>query len=119
MILYTAPMWKWKGAEALLIPFVDVTVKSGEKLFAPEWDFLMKYKQDQDEEAYIEKFIPLMRESYRHNTEEWLEYLNQEAIVIACYCAAGKFCHRHLLVDIFQKVCEHHDIPFEYRGELG
>ena len=119
MILYTAPLWKVDAAAAVFADMHDVTVKSGDTQFAPTWDFLMEYKRDQDEGKYISKFIPLMRENYKNNTQYWVDFLSQESITIGCYCKAGKFCHRHLLVDIFKKVCEHHNIPFRYGGELG
>lgn len=118
MKLYTAQMSGWRKAEKLGIPFVDVTVKSGDKMFAPTWDFLMEYKSDQDEDKYISKFTPLMRKNYLNNKQYWLDFLSQEEVVIACYCKAGKFCHRHLLVDIFEKICNHEGIGFERGGEL-
>lgn len=118
MKIYTAQMSGWRKAEKLGIPFVDVTVKSGNKMFAPTWDFLMEYKNDQDEEKYISKFIPLMRKNYSENKQYWLDFLSQEEVVIACYWRTGKFFHRHLLVDIFEKICKYEGIEFERGGEL-
>lgn len=118
MNLYTCQISSWRKAKKLGVPFLDVTVKSGDKHFAPTWDFLMKYKEDKNEDAYIAKFIPLMRDNYSKNTQYWLNVLTQDSLAIGCYCAKDKFCHRKLLVDIFQKVCKHHNIPFEYKGEL-
>lgn len=118
MKVYTIQMSKWRKAEKLGIPFKDVTVKSGDKLFAPTWDFLMEYKQDLDEQKYTSKYIPLMRNSYKQHKEKWLESCNTESVALACYCKAGKFCHRHLLVDILKKVCEANNIEFEYKGEI-
>ncbi len=118
MKIYTAQMSGWRKAEKLGIPLVDVTIKTGDKMFAPTWDFLMEYKSDQDEDKYINKFTPLMRKNYLNNKRYWLDFLSQDEVVIACYCKAGKFCHRYLLVDIFEKVCKHEGIPFELGGEL-
>ena len=118
MKIYTCQMSQYRKAKSLGISFYDVTVKSGDKQFAPTWDFLMKYKQDGDEQAYIEKFIPLMRENYINNKKYWIDFLSQDEIAIACYCKKGDFCHRHLLVDIFEKVCKHNNIKFERGGEL-
>jgi len=118
MKLYTCQLSKWRKALELGIPFKDITVKSGDKQFAPTWDFLMKYKSDLDEESYTKSFLKLMRSNYTNNKEYWVELLNQEELAIGCYCASGKFCHRHLIVKIFKKICEHHKIPFEYKGEL-
>lgn len=118
MKIYTIQMSKWRKAEKLGIPFKDITVKSGDKLFAPTWDFLMEYKQYLDEEKYISKYIPLMRESYKNNKDKWLELCNMEQVAVACYCKAGKFCHRHLLVDILEKICQANNIEFERMGEI-
>lgn len=118
MKLYTAQLGRWREAKKRDIPFINTTVKSGDKTFAPTWDFLMKYKDDQDEEAYIEKFIPLMRKSYQDNRQVWDDLVDMEVVCLACYCKAGKFCHRKLLVDILQKICLYRGIEFEYLGEL-
>lgn len=118
MKLYTIQLSKWRKAESLGIPLLDVTVKSGDKTFAPTWDFLMEYKKDLNENRYIEKFIPLMRLSYKDNKQRWLEVCKMDQIAIACYCRSGKFCHRHILVDMFRKVCESNNIEFEYKGEI-
>lgn len=118
MKIYTCQMSKWRVAQELGLPFKDVTVKSGDKQFAPTWDFLMEYKEDSDEGKYRDKFLPLMRKNYSHNKEYWLDFLRQDEVVISCYCKKGDFCHRHILVDIFEKICYHEEIPFERGGEL-
>lgn len=118
MKIYTIQMSKWRKAEKLGVPFKDITVKSGDKLFAPTWDFLMEYKQDLDEEKYISKYIPLIRESYKNNKDKWVELCNMGSVAVACYCKAGEFCHRHLLVDILEKVCQANNIEFERMGEI-
>lgn len=116
MKVYTCQMSKWREAARLGIHFLDITVKSGDSPFAPTWDFLMEYKKDLDEDKYIKKFTILMRKSYAGNKSRWLEVCNMEAVVLACYCKAGKFCHRHLVVDMLEKVCNNEGIDFE-RGE--
>lgn len=118
MKIYTSQMSGWRKAEKLGIPFKDVTVKSGDKQFAPTWDFLMEHKKDYDEDKYLSKFMPLMRKNYSQNKEYWLDFLSQESVIIACYCRSGEFCHRHTLVDIFERICNHEGILFERGGEL-
>ncbi|AUR89251.1 protein of unknown function DUF488 [Vibrio phage 1.121.O._10N.286.46.C4] len=118
MKVYTCTLNNVDMVELLDIPWLDVTVKSGDKTFAPTWDFLMEYKKDKDEQKYVDKFIPLMRESYKSNTASWMELINKKEVALACYCRAGQFCHRHLLVDILEKLCNHHGINFERGGEL-
>jgi uncharacterized protein YeaO (DUF488 family) len=116
-------MSSWRKAKSLNIPFYDVTVKSGDKIFAPSWDILMKYKSNDNilerESVYIEAFTKHMRESYKNNKQYWIDFLSQEEVAIACYCKAGSFCHRKLLVNMFEKVCRIHNIDFEYIGELA
>lgn len=119
MILYTTTVRNMENCELLGIYPLDVTVKSGDKMFAPTWDFLMEYKRTEDEQDYVDKFFPLMRDNFKKDPEYWLSMCRQEEpIALACYCRAGKFCHRHLLVEILEKICKHYKIPFEYKGEV-
>lgn len=122
MKLYTIQISSWRKAKALNIPFIDVTVKSGNKAFSPSWEILSRYKnnpnKEEREDIYIPEFTAHMRESYKNNKEEWLNLLNQDEVAIACYCKQGDFCHRLILVDFFEKVCKIHGISFEYKGEL-
>lgn len=123
MKLYTAQMSMGKTIpKKFNIPVLDVTVKSGDRLFAPSWKFLMEYKSsDKGEIAqknYTEAFIMHMRQSFRINPNHWRGALAQDVLCILCYCPAGAFCHRLLLVDLFEKQCRHWGIPFAYGGEI-
>ncbi len=124
MKLYTIQMSRWRKAKELGITFYDITIKSGDKLFAPTWDMLTEYKNNPDktqrEKDYTIKYHKLMRESYKNNRQHWLDLLQNESLAIACYCSSkeGTFCHRHLLVKYLKKVCEQHNLKFEYKGEL-
>ena len=122
MKLYTIQMSSWRKAKELNVPFYDVTVKSGDKTFAPSWDILMRYKNNSNiaerEKIYIKEFTKHMRQSYSLNTKYWIDFLSQEEVAIACYCKSAGFCHRYLLIDMFEKVCKIHDIKFEYKGDL-
>ncbi len=118
MKVYTVQMSKHRNIPAGTL-FKDITVKSGDKTFSPTWDLLMGYKRGEiSPERYTELFIPLMRRSYQNNKENWLELCSQHQVALACYCRAGDFCHRHLVVDMLEKICEHHGIPFENLGEI-
>lgn len=115
MELWTCQIAKWRKATN----FLDTTVKSGDKIFAPTWNLLGRYKTGQiSSDEYKEEFIKLMRQSFINNKEYWLRVLSQETLTIACYCPAGRFCHRLILVELFRAVCEKYNIPFEYKGEL-
>lgn len=115
MKLYTCQMAKWRVA----INFLDTTVKSGDKLFAPTWELLNRYRNDIiTSDEYEVEFITLMRKSFKDNREHWLTILSSDVLTIGCYCKAHGFCHRYILVKLFKSVCEIHNIPFEYMGEL-
>ncbi|AFI55368.1 hypothetical protein TSMG0085 [Halocynthia phage JM-2012] len=115
MRLYTCQIAKWRKAEN----FLDTTVKSGDKLFAPTWNLLGLYRTGQiNDEEYKTQFIELMRTSFTNNKDHWLKILNQEVLTIGCYCTPGKFCHRLILVELFKSVCLKYNINFEYLGEL-
>lgn len=108
-------MAKWRKATN----FLDTTVKSGDKRFAPTWDLLGRYRGGEiDEEGYEKEFLQLMRTSFKEHKEFWRETLSQEVLTIGCYCRAGKFCHRHILVEVFKRACEYFEIDFEYHGEI-
>lgn len=100
------------------VPIFNTTLGSGYKLMAPTWDILGPYKKDPDEAAYTEAFMPLMRERMVTDRDTWLAIANGEKIGLGCYCNPGSFCHRHLLVELFEEFCKAEGIPFEKMGEL-
>ena len=59
-----------------------------------------------------------MRDSYVNNKSRWLEVANIEGILFMCYCRPYEFCHRRILVDMFEKVCKSNGIEFSYLGEI-
>ena len=84
---------------------LDVTVKGQDpfgKLFAPTWDMVMKYKASKGTEAdkkiYIEQYHKVILNVIKNHRKEWDELLARKYVVIVCYCPAGEFCHRHLLM---------------------
>lgn len=119
MILYTIQVPRWRRAKALGIEFVDTTVKSGLSWLAPSWDIVMGVKSGKiTPEEYTVQYTELMRKSYRENKALWLELCRKDTIAIACYCPAGNFCHRYLLVEFIKAICKAENIPFEFKGEL-
>lgn len=120
MILHTTQLAQWRKVKSLNIILIDTTLKSGIKWLAPTPELLYPYKAGQiSDQGYIDVFYNLMRERYKEDKQRFIEFLSQEEICIACYCTAGKFCHRHLLVDIFRKLCVEFNIPFTYKGEIA
>lgn len=105
--VYTS-QYNYRGENRL-----DITVKSGGKVFAPTWDIVGKVKRGLiTEEQYIKKYYALMRKSYKINRNIWEEILAEEEIVLVCFCKAGDFCHRLLLAEILVK------LGAEYKGEV-
>lgn len=105
--IYTAQM-RYSGDDRL-----DITVKTGDKVFAPTWDMVMSHKSySLSDDEYKKKYIDLMRKSRRDNSSRWQEIMNKERVVLVCYCGAGKFCHRILLAKMLEM------IGAIYKGEL-
>lgn len=111
MIVQTAQL-RYTGPDRL-----DITRKTGGPdglPFAPSWDLLAPRVQGRragvvytadDDEAYRQRYLEEMRTSYRTNREAWHALLARERVVLVCYCAEGKFCHRRVLVeDVLRKL---------------
>lgn len=120
MDLFTAQMSKWRQLKAANIELIDTTVKTGEATWRPTWDMVMASKSGElSNEDYTRLYLEMMRESYRANPAEWDRLLlSTGPKAIACYCAPGHFCHRHILKDILEKICISRNIPFSYYGEF-
>jgi hypothetical protein len=114
---------------------LDTTVKSGSgagRLFAPTWELVggIKHHETAGQDArwvnyapltqdeYIADCCHLLRARYRENAAPFLELLACEQLTLCCYCAAGRFCHRHLTVDILEKITIAQGLPFVRGGEL-
>lgn len=119
MKLHTLQLGKWRVAKARGIPYLDITIKSGQVAFAPTWEMVAGSKSGQMTEAqYEQEYRRLMASSQEHYHEQWEKLLHTEEIAICCYCRKGTFCHRYLLKDILETECKKRGIPFEYLGEL-
>jgi hypothetical protein len=101
-------------AKRLGIKYLDVTIGSGDKVFAPNWDMVRGVKGGTlSEEEYSVMYTNLMRNSYRVNRARWDRILALEEIVLGCYCKVGDFCHRHLLAYMLVKC------GAVYKGEVS
>lgn len=123
MKLYTIQLAKHRLLKDTDITLLDVTVKSGLKIMAPSWEILNNYRNqgstDRAWEEYTLAFYQKMRESYAMNPQIWHRWItNDKPLALACYCRAGKHCHRHLLRDIFQKIAKKQGFELEYCGEI-
>lgn len=120
MRVFTIQISKWRLAKERDIKFMDTTVKSGYSIFAPTWDLVLGHKAGTiDDDTYSRHYRDMLVRSWTDNRQKWLDFLNDDdTYALACYCPAGKFCHRHLLVRFLEKLCQQLDIDFEYYGEL-
>lgn len=98
---------------------LDTTIKSGVgfgKQFAPTWDLVMRHKRGEiSDQEYTDGYLILMRERYAINRQMWHRWIRDtESVTLCCYCASGKFCHRHILADVvLLKIAAYMDIPYQ------
>lgn len=93
----------------------DITVKTGDLDFAPNWDMVWGHKTRKlSDVKYIEMYTELMNQSYKRFPHKWENLLSRDRVTLVCYCKKGKFCHRKLLAKLI-----HINFPeTEYIGEL-
>lgn len=122
MDVFTIQMAKWRIARNRDITVMDTTVKSGFSIYRPTWDMVMGYKSGLiSEDEYRALYIARMNESWKNPKERpmWLATIEStESMAIGCMCKPNTFCHRHILREIFEKLCAARGIPFYYYGEL-
>jgi hypothetical protein len=114
-MLYTA-QYRYSGQDRL-----DITVKGDDpigKIYAPTWDMVKGVKAGtMSEEEYINKYYDLLIVRAGTNTVDMhhlVETVKLMDITVVCFCPAGTFCHRHLMVTFFQ-----HNWSILYGGERG
>lgn len=119
MELYTIQLAKHRWASSAGIKVIDTTVKSGLFYLAPTWDMVMGFKRgDLTADQYTKQYEQRMLGMYNAYRQEWNTFLAEPTMAIACYCAAGRFCHRHLLKDIVRRVLRNRKIDFVDGGEI-
>lgn len=70
------------------------------------------------EDQYTRTYKEIMRNSFKNNHDKWMDILNKDELCLTCYCRSGEFCHRYILRDIFEKICNYYEIEFEDCGEI-
>ncbi|ANZ50322.1 hypothetical protein PHOBOS_132 [Erwinia phage vB_EamM_Phobos] len=124
MKVFTVSLSHHKAATGKGIPLLDITVKSGLKELAPDWDFLMEYKKSKMDEAaqaeYTRKYFAKLNRIWKANPDLFLNlFRDYVEVAFACYCGPNAcFCHRFLLVDALEKMAKKLNLPFERGGEL-
>lgn len=121
MRVWTIQMAKWRMLRLTEVHLIDITVKSGIKALAPSWDLLQRYRADPAsmEETYRKEFAELMVQSQLQHPDVWDDLLKMDSIALACYCKAGKFCHRHLVADLLVEWGASKNVEVKLMGEWG
>lgn len=105
---------------------LDITVKSAEgigEIFAPTWALVSGHKHWQGytpltDQQYTDIYLDLLRARYRADEHAFIEIIQREHVVLLCYCRTGVFCHRHLALDVLDKIAHAKGLPFTRGGEL-
>lgn len=93
--------------------YLDITIGSGDKVFAPTWNMVHGIKDHTiTEELYTHMYKHMMYESIKLYPNRWVEISNMDVVYLACYCRPGSFCHRYLLASILVE-----NYHAEYLGE--
>lgn len=120
MKIYTIQLAQWRLAKKRGIRLLDTTVKSGCSEVAPSWDMVMGSKNGTfSPEDYTARYAEVITTSQTLYPDFWKDLLTNESIALACYCRAGVFCHRHLLVKHLIRFAESHGVSCESVGELS
>lgn len=123
MTWYTISLSQHHKAKALGVILVDVTVKSGDQRFAPHADVLWAYKREEvSDEEYTRRYREKLENLFQRDPGAFEELLSKVVSgtphAIACYCRAGKFCHRHILREFLEEIADDNEIVFRYLGEI-
>lgn len=109
---------------------VDITAKT-KHFLAPKWDMVAGHKAGKGDERYAgqypalsdedytNQYYDLLRQQWERDHVQFLNLLDHDRVVLKCFCPAGDFCHRHLAVDILEKIAERYPkLTFIRGGEL-
>lgn len=119
MELSTCQMAKHRKVDSTKTLFVDTTIKSGARFLAPEWEMVMGHKAGSLSDGdYTDRYLKILNRSLITNPEDWDRLLSQPSVCLACYCRAGCFCHRLLLVPFMKTLCIERGLAFKYLGEI-
>lgn len=125
MEVWTIQLGQWRLAKELGLELIDTTYRSGVlhrdiRWLAPSGELLGNYKAGLTGPCdYQQIYLNLMRARWALDPQWFIDFCRREQVLaLACYCGAGQFCHRLILVDILRNICIKYQIPFTYHGEL-
>ena len=85
--------------------FIVYCTAKHKSAFAPTWQMVSDHKNKYiSDEVYTEFYMDKMRRLWKSSREDFDMLLAESSVVLVCFCPAGKFCHRHLLASIFEKL---------------
>lgn len=117
--LWTVQLARHRLVKQMEIELVDITAGSGNKALAPEFTHVMQYKRgEMGEREYTERYRSKMRQSLIQTPHHWARFKELPRVAVACYCASGVFCHRHLFADMLKKYLEREGSTVLLRGEI-
>jgi len=97
---------------------VNITIASGNKIFAPTWKMVMGFKNKLITwEEYVKQYEVCMDTSYYHCKDKWINLLSRPSITLLCYCKDPSICHRSLLAEMLVDVGKENGINAVYMGE--
>jgi len=112
-MLYTA-QYRYSGEDRF-----DITVRGNTqtgKLYAPTWSMVngIKNKTLSYEDYTAQYYDLLLKRWITHSTviSNLVDKIQTEDVTFVCFCPAGSFCHRYLLVNFLQ-----YNWHVEYGGE--
>lgn len=109
MLKFWTAQYRYPGSKRL-----DISVKGNDpigKFFAPTWEMLNEYKNNETPEGE-QKYIAQYHKIIQANIHKLEELLKQDEVVLVCFCAVDKFCHRHLLTHYLKLM------GAQYMGEI-
>lgn len=108
MVKVSTSQFAYNGHDRL-----DITFKTGDQTFAPTKDMVYGYKyKGMSSEEYTRLYVQRMEHSFNINRTRWNQILNQDTVVLVCYCKANNFCHRVILAKLLEQ------LGAEYCGEI-
>lgn len=129
LTLSVCQMAKWRSVKKLRpeTNLVDTTVRSGDRMLAPTWNMvhLVKSHYANPEELaaahadYTRTYRKLIHARFRQDPDHFLQFLYGKEVTFMCYCKAGDFCHRHLLVKFIKVLARIYKVEVTYLGELS
>ena len=99
---------------------LDITVKSGDKVFAPTWRIVMALKNGEISwKEYEAEYRQMMQRSQNAFKDHWIELLQKDSVTLICYCQKPEQCHRSLLAEMLVTFAEENRQIAINHGEIG